>query len=181
MKKVLFAAVALIAAALTGVVTVGSDAGSDARPTKYIVLYDAGASPALVRAGVHKAGGRILKANNKVGVATAVSSNAKFLSRASGAPGIKGVARNVSIGSLKPDKRPKLAPEFTGQLRKAMKGVKLAPHKRSGGAGYLGSSTPPEPLADLQWDMQQIHATVDGSYKQNKGSKRVLVGILDTG
>ena len=26
-----------------------------------------------------------------------------------------------------------------------------------------------------------IHATVDGSYKKEKGSKRVLVGILDTG
>ena len=26
-----------------------------------------------------------------------------------------------------------------------------------------------------------IHATVDGSYKKQKGSKRVLVGILDTG
>ena len=43
------------------------------------------------------------------------------------------------------------------------------------------ATTQAEPLADLQWDMKMIHATADGSYKKEKGSKRVLVGILDTG
>jgi lantibiotic leader peptide-processing serine protease len=180
MRKVLFVAVALVAAAMTGVLSVGSDAGSDSRPTRYIVLYDAGASPALVRAGIQKAGGKILRANNKVGVATAISSNAKFLSRASAAPGIKGVARNMPIGRAKPQLRPKakLIPELNGDLKAAGK-LKAAPTKRSSASGYHASQ--PEPLAHHQWDMQQIHATVDGSYKKEKGSKRVLVGILDTG
>ena len=38
-----------------------------------------------------------------------------------------------------------------------------------------------EPLADLQWDMQQINATADGSYRVEHGDERVLVGIIDTG
>ena len=76
MRKVLFAAVALTAAAMTGVLSVGTEAGSDTRPTRYIVLYEAGASPAAVKAAVTQAKGRILKANNKVGVATVISSNA---------------------------------------------------------------------------------------------------------
>jgi subtilisin family serine protease len=38
-----------------------------------------------------------------------------------------------------------------------------------------------EPLADLQWDMDMIHATADGSYRKQRGSNRVLVGVIDTG
>jgi lantibiotic leader peptide-processing serine protease len=176
MRKVLFVAVALVAAAMTGVLSVGSDAGSDSRPTRYIVLYDAGASPALVRAGIQKAGGRILRANNKVGVATAISSNAKFLSRASAAPGIEGVARNMPIGRAKPQLRPKLTPETDLAMRKAARGQKALLRKSS---GY--HAAPAEPLAAQQWDMKQIHATPEGSYDTEKGSSRVLVGILDTG
>jgi subtilisin family serine protease len=180
MKKVLFAAVALTVAAATGVLSVGTEAGSDSRPYKYIVLYEASASPAAVRAAVKKADGRILRANNKVGVATAISANPRFLGEATASAAIKGVARNRRIGSVGPQFRPKakLIPELNGDLKAAGK-LKAAPTKRSAAAGYLASQ--PEPLADLQWDMKQIHATVDGSYKEEKGSSRVLVGILDTG
>jgi subtilisin family serine protease len=38
-----------------------------------------------------------------------------------------------------------------------------------------------EPLADLQWDMAMIHATVDESYAVGTGNHDVLVGIIDTG
>jgi subtilisin family serine protease len=181
MKKVLFAAVAITAAAMTGVLSVGTEAGSDTRPTRYIVLYQPGASPAALKAAVRKADGLVLRANSKVGVATAVSLNPKFISKASRANLIQGVARNVSIGHSAPKKgtvRPKkFSVEFEG--RNAAKRLKLAPSKRSAARGFHSSDV--EPLADLQWDMKMIHATADGSYKKEKGSKRVLVGILDTG
>ena len=67
---------------MTGVLSVGSDAGSDTRPAKYIVLYEQGASPAAVKAAVEQAKGRILRANNKIGVATAISANPRFLGEA---------------------------------------------------------------------------------------------------
>ena len=38
-----------------------------------------------------------------------------------------------------------------------------------------------DPLAAAQWDMQMIHATTDGSYARQQGSKAVRVGIIDTG
>ena len=38
-----------------------------------------------------------------------------------------------------------------------------------------------EPLAGLQWDMAQIHATAEGSYRVQPGNRGVRVGILDTG
>ena len=177
MKKVLFAAVALTAAAMTGVLSVGSDAGSDARPAKYIVLYEHGASPAAVKQAVKRAKGRILRANNKVGVATAISANPRFRGDAEASKAIKGVARNIPIGRAKPSLRPKLSPEQLRAFRKASRGTAV---QKSAGSGYL-SHNPEEPLADLQWDMKMIHATSEGSYHTEKGSKRVLVGILDTG
>src|SRR5215208_290855 len=177
MKTLLFAVAALTAAAMTGVLSVGSDAGSDARPAKYIVLYEQGASPAAVNAAVVRAQGRILRANNKVGVATAISANPRFRGDAEASRAIKGVARNVTIGRAKPSLRPKLSPEQLRAFRRASRGT--AQQQGSGGAYTHHSSA--EPLANLQWDMKMIHATPDGSYRVQRGSKRVLVGILDTG
>ena len=177
MQKVLFAVVALAAAAMVGSLAVGTNAGSDARPTRYIVLYEANASPAAVKAAVKQAKGRILKANNKVGVATAISANPGFRSEASASAAIKGVARNIPIGRAKPQLRPKLTPELNRALRRQSRGFKPAGQAQSGQNGRSS----PEPLADLQWDMRMIHATTDGSYKKQPGSKQVLVGILDTG
>jgi lantibiotic leader peptide-processing serine protease len=173
MKKVLFAVAALTAAAMTGVLSVGSDAGSDARPAKYIVLYEQGASPAAVKLAVKHAKGRVLRANNKVGVATAVSANPRFRGDAEASRAIKGVARNIPIGSAKPSLRPKLSPEQMRAFRRASRGA--------GSAGAYLHNSKSEPLAGLQWDMKMIHATPEGSYHTEKGSKRVLVGILDTG
>ena len=178
MRKLLFAVVAVTAAAITGVVSVGSDAGSDARPAKYVVLYEQGASPAAVKAAVVRAKGRILRANNKVGVATAISANPRFRGEAEASWAIKGVARNVTIGRAKPSLRPKLSPEQMRAFRRASRGT--ARQQRSSGGGYHHHNSA-EPLASLQWDMRMIHATSDGSYRVERGSKRVLVGILDTG
>jgi subtilisin family serine protease len=175
MRKVLFVAVALTAAAMTGVLSVGSDAGSDARPAKYIVLYEQGASPAAVKAAVAKAKGRILQANNKIGVATAVSSNSSFRGDAEAAAAIKGVARNIPIGRSDP----KLRRKFTDVNRDLGKVQKT--QQRSGTGSYHRSSRREEPLAHLQWDMKMINATANGSYRKERGSRRVLVGILDTG
>ena len=47
MQKVLFAAVALAAAAMVGSTAVGIDAGSDSRPTKYVILYSPNGTTAM--------------------------------------------------------------------------------------------------------------------------------------
>ena len=102
MQKVLFAAVALAAAAMVGSTAVGIDAGSDSRPTKYVILYSPNGTTAM-KAAVVKAGGRVLKANNRVGVATAISANPGFSARAGASKTIQGVARNHAIGRATPE------------------------------------------------------------------------------
>jgi len=176
MRKVLFAVVALAVIATIGSMAVGTEAGSDGRPTRYIVLYEPNASPAAVKAAVKQAKGRILRANNKVGVATVISASTRFRSDATRSAAIKSVARNIPIGRAHPQLRPKR----TLELDRAMKAAKgqLAPQQSGAGTSH---SSRDEPLAHLQWDMRMIHATSDGSYRKEKGSERVLVGILDTG
>jgi lantibiotic leader peptide-processing serine protease len=176
MRRALFAVVALAATAMIASMAVGTEAGSDSRPTKYVVLYSPNGTTAM-KAAVLKAGGRVLKANDRVGVATAVSANPSFKARAGASKAIQGVARNVPIGRAIPKLRPKLTGEDLRSIRKAAKGQRLAPQRSAG----KRSANRAEPLANLQWDMEMIHATVDGSYRKEKGSKRVLVGILDTG
>src|SRR5687767_6607764 len=97
MRRILFAAVALAAVAMVGSMAVGTEAGSDGRPTRYVILYSPNGTTAM-KAAVLKADGRVLKANNRVGVATAVSADPRFKARVGAAKVIQGVARNVPIG-----------------------------------------------------------------------------------
>lgn len=180
MHKATFAVVALAAAAMIGSLAVGgTQAGSDSRPTRYVVLYSPNATPAM-KAAVVKAGGRVLKANSRIGVATAVSADPRFKARMRASKAIQGISRNHPIGRVRPMLRPKVSEELLRSVRKAAKGQKAA---RGSGAFSYSHGSRAEPLAHLQWDMKMIHATNerDGSYRKQKGSSRVLVGILDTG
>jgi subtilisin family serine protease len=51
---------------------------------------------------------------------------------------------------------------------------------RGGGNHWGPGAGREEPLADLQWDMKQIGATTNGSYRYEQGNG-VRVGIIDTG
>ncbi|MFI0411923.1 S8 family peptidase [Actinomadura sp. 3N508] len=118
---------------------------------------------------VREAGGEIVHENRDVGVATVRSGNPAFIQDAMDERALVGAAHNRIIGEA-----PKTA------KKKSAKVEELVGTKR--GASLAGKpSKDKEPLADLQWDMKQIHATADGSYKKEPGDKRVLVGVLDTG
>jgi subtilisin family serine protease len=185
MQKVLFAVVALAAAAMIGSMAVGIEAVSDGRPTRYVVLYSPDATTAM-RAAVREAGGRVVRANNRVGVATAISSDARFKARLGASRVVQGVARDRVIGRAIPRLRtgklqPRFSEEYLPAVRKATKRLKLAKQRRSGSYRFQNGGNSAEPLAHLQWDMRMIRATPNGSYRKQKGSKRVLVGIIDTG
>jgi subtilisin family serine protease len=170
------AAVLTAVIALTAALTVQAHAqptgSEDAR--EYVVVYRDGVSATEARAAVAASGGIVVNENAGVGVATVVTTNADFAEQAAGQAALDGVARNVRIGSLGPgDRRPK--PGDVERLSDA----------RAAGLG-AGSRDAPElpgvePLGGLQWDMQLIHATADGSHREQAGDRKVLVGIIDTG
>ncbi len=150
----------------------GSTGSSTA--TNYVVLQSAGSGTAQAKAAVLAAGGTVVSENTVLGYVVARSSAAGFETAVDAAPGVIGAARNRIIGTAPKETRaPQSAIE---QLRDHSAGALL--HRPSAGHGKPASA---EPLADLQWDMKQIDATATGSYAKQKGSKKVLVGIIDTG
>jgi subtilisin family serine protease len=86
---------------------------------------------------------------------------------------VAGVARNRSIGQAP------LARAGGAHARDSVEQEGRAVAR--GGRASDGGKHRGDPLADLQWDMHQIRATGKGSYKVERGDRRVLVGIIDTG
>lgn len=149
---------------------------ASATPQSYVVVYSHGVTLAQARAAVAAAGGTIVKENRAVGVATAISSAPDFLSRALRQPALYGATKNRVIGS---------ATEMSGP--EWLKAEQLTPSEkreasaRSSSKAQAATEAGEDPLANLQWDMEMIHATVDGSYGVQPGDPRVLVGVIDTG
>jgi subtilisin family serine protease len=182
MRRLVIAAIAAVATATplgAGAAAAPSATVEASAEQQYVVLYGAGASADAARAAIAAAGATIVSENTDVGVATVVTTNPDFAAAADAQPAIEGTARNRVVGDV---------PESRTASGTAGKHDQAEADGRAGGAAAApldaarrGPVPQAEPLASLQWDMQQIGATVDGSYRYEPGKKGVLVGILDTG
>jgi subtilisin family serine protease len=162
------ALVATLAIALAGSLPVAS-ARTDGRLREYVVQYERGASLAEGRAAVRAAGGRVVDELSAIGVAKVVSRNGNFILDAAAEASLAGAARNRVIGYAEPALRQKVD---------EVESLAAASKARSAAVEVAADA---EPLAGLQWDMDMIDATVDGSYASQPGNPDVLVGIIDTG
>jgi hypothetical protein len=107
------------------------------------------------------------------------TTNSDFVAAADAQAAIEGTAANRVVASV---------PDETGAAAKAKKtdAVEDILRESEGLAANSSRRVAPgapaaEPLAGLQWDMQAIGATADGSYRYERGDKRVKVAIIDTG
>ncbi len=153
--------------------SVGSAAPSAER--EYLVLLKGTDVDAAAKKAIADAGGRIVETNAAVGYVYATSDDAGFAADLTRSGEVSGVAQERTIGH---------APQQKRAERKSVEkvdGEKVTGATRSAQGSGPGSPTTPEPLADRQWDMRQIGATPAGSYAKNRGSKKVVVGIIDTG
>lgn len=164
------AAIALVTASLGTAMPLRSESWSG-EAVSYVVVYDVSASTAAARNALTVVGGSIVKENLRVGVATVVSQNPAFLEAVRGQTALMGAAIDRPIGNTVGT--PAGADLELAKARAAARGTTHDTREFEGKGGA-------EPLADLQWGMKMIHATVDGSYARERG-KGVLVGIMDTG
>jgi len=176
--RILVACLTAAAVVGTGLVAGGSaDAVTNGNtavqaPTDYIVLHAVGSGSAATEAAVKAAGGTVVSTNNDLGYVVARSSSTGFVKQVDAAPGVIGAARNRVVGE---------APKAKQASKNAIEKMTLLAGKSKSGTRHGGGSVTAEPLADLQWDMKLIDATAKGSYAKQKGSKKVLVGVIDTG
>jgi subtilisin family serine protease len=156
------------AAAQTEAAAAPAAAGAQTTGSTYLVMFAQGSDGAAALKAAKAAGASIVSVDRKLGYATVRSANATAMSKLAGASGVQGTARNRVIGA-------------------APKGAKDGVEKLAPAAGDRAAvadapaATPAEPLANRQWDMRQIGATPQGSYAVDQGSKKVRVGVIDTG
>ena len=155
-------------AAVGGLLAVAG--GADAAQVtgrEYVVVYEQGAGDGAARAAIADAGGRIVSENAQLGVATVRTSDAAFAGEVAESPAVVGAATNRVIGKAPRDVVKRDAIEHdVGTVR---------------GATDFRRALGGDPLGPLQWNMQMIHATPEGSYARQQGSKAVRVGVIDTG
>jgi subtilisin family serine protease len=164
---VIAAVVALVAGGLLAAVP--ASAGSDGKVREYVVLYDDGASAAEARAAIGSLDGVIVDEITQIGLAKVRTSNDAFEADVAGEAALAGAAPNRIIGYAEP------------ALREKVDDVEALIDAEGTTAAEDVAAVDAEPLAGLQWDMEMIDATVDGSYAVDTGNSDVLVGIIDTG
>ncbi|WP_259402911.1 S8 family peptidase [Microbispora sp. H10670] len=128
----------------------------------YLVFYVDGGRAAAQRAA-EAAGGTVRVHDDRLGYLVVRTSAPE---RIGDDPAVVGVARDRPIG------RTADAPVSAGPGRTLPGAWRPGTAARAGGA---------EPLADRQWNMRMIGATPTGSYAKARGSRKVLVGVMDTG
>ena len=142
-----------------------------ARPHQFVVLYKNGVSAKAARAAIRAAGGRVVRENRAIGLATVRTRSSRFAVRARAQAALAGAATDRPIGR---------APG-AGQSAPPWRAVE----SEGNGRGAPGEAPTPrrsgDNLSSLQWDMQMIGATPSGSYARQPGSHAVRVGIIDTG
>jgi subtilisin family serine protease len=157
-----------------------SRSGEVASTGDYLVFHAQGRQREALRA-IEAGGGTAAGADTRLGYVIARGPGAAFAERVGADPSVVGVTANRRVGSaaaLPPAQRA-AAPATLPNLP-VTAGESATPAEVSSKA-FTGGVAAAEPLAWRQWDMRMIGATPRGSYAKARGTKKVLVGIIDTG
>ncbi|MBH5336760.1 S8 family serine peptidase [Streptomyces pactum] len=153
-----------VTATAAGAGTAGTTATDGAGTMSYVVNLRPGNSAAVQRA-VTEAGGRVVVAYDRIGVIVAHSAEPGFAGR------IRAVRGVHSVGATRTTPLTPSATADVGELQR----LSPAAAARSAAAARPGQ----EPLEPNQWDMRMIGA--DRANAVDDGSRRVTVGVIDTG
>jgi len=181
-RKHISVAVTSAAVLLTATVT-GTTWSSSASPTRsagtqaatsYVVLAEAGTSVTALADSLAGSGSKVTSVNRDIGMVVVSSTDTAFRARATKISGVEGVAADRSIGYA-PTRRPLTVERENLTAAKAGK----APKALKAPAAKKPPKVKSDPLDSLLWGMKMINA--DQAHAVTLGSKRVRVGIMDTG
>ena len=176
MRRIFAAALAAVAIAATSAQS--ADAAQQRTARNYVTVYEHGVTLANAKAAVRAIGGRVVATRPALHAMLVSSSRRDFRSAALRSRVLKGAVLNQVIGRTTvraSDAAPAAKPDP----------VENEGRRYGGGDGGVtvrkSSSGLTEPLAGWQWDMRMIGATPSGSYSTQRGSKNVIVAVIDTG
>jgi subtilisin family serine protease len=161
------AALAAMTVVSVAVPAVSTPAAGPGQETGYLVVLNEQDRAVGLRA-IERAGGKVVKLN-KLGIATATSSNPGFAS-ALGSSGAVEAVGNDGGWQLQPLSVTQEPPPVPG------------PEMAADCAAQYGVAVDvgPDQLSACQWDMRRINASPAGSYAVNRGAG-ATIGIIDTG
>lgn len=169
------AASGALAALLLPAGAAGATKATDLR--QYTVLYAPGASIASAHAALRQLDARIVSENRDIGVATVSTRTRGFVAAATRRSALSGAAVVREIG-----RTPGAGAAKRRQGRIEREGVGVLKNSAAADAARRHPPLPnADPLSGLQWDMNLMHANVNGSYRREPGDPGVKVGIIDTG
>ncbi|MEU8267336.1 S8 family serine peptidase [Sphaerisporangium sp. NPDC049002] len=180
---------------VTGAGAVAAPASSEAG--QYLVFYAQGRQAGALGA-IRAGGGTVEAVDAKLGYVIAQGPAKGFAERLGASTSVVGVTGNRRIGAATALSSGDRASVPTAPMSVAESSMPatwtssaqaLAPAAGTSGtsgasaAGASSGTASPhgDPLSGRQWDMKMIGATPTGSYAKERGSKKVLVGIIDTG
>lgn len=168
-------AAVLFAASVTGITWTSSAStertASTQETTSYVVLAAQGVSAQQVADQLAAGGAQVTSVNATVGLVTVTSQDANFTAAAGEVAGVSGVAADRSIGYSPARGVDQVEQENLARSGKAA---------RAGQKARPGRPQPKaDPLDSQLWGMRMIKA--DKAHAVDQGSKRVKVGIIDTG
>jgi subtilisin family serine protease len=173
---------AVVAGSVAGLLCVAAGTGTatGGQERQFVVVYAQGGSAEAAHAAIAAAGGTLLSENTAVGVATVSTKSDAFQVAARASSAIQGVARSTIIGRAPDDRAAEGNASSKRDVAQADLQGATAARGTSPGAEDSEDAKKQEPLAGLQWDMQQIGATAGGSQRYEQGTG-VRVGVIDTG
>ena len=171
MRRKIMLAVAVVGAAAVGVPAAAEPTPPEpsGRTVEYSVLARDGVDVGAVEAAVRAAGGTVTRDNPAAGLLTVEAPENGFTTRLSSVRSVLYVSRTVAIGHT-PTKVPIVDRDAVEK------------ENRAGGAGNRRDRPQPtgmDPLDGLLWGLRSVRS--DLARTVQPGSKRVRVGVLDTG
>jgi subtilisin family serine protease len=159
---------ALGATAATAAPTAAPAAAAQGSPKSYVVLAEKGGDAKALARKLAKEGATVTSVNTAIGMVTVESGDAGFAASARTLDGVDTAAANSVVG-----RAPQSRPDRTALERlRPGDAAKAAP-------ATAGKKPRTDPLDDHLWGMEMIDAVE--AHQVTMGSKRVRVGVMDTG
>lgn len=171
------AAAVAVSTASVGVVSATPAAAQDAAEAHFVVLGPQHGSMNKTEASIRAAGGEVLQSWPQIGVIIATSTNADFAATVRRKPGVTAAGASRNLAEL--GQAAAAGARVAGAAAQQDMLATIDAVATTAATSQAPSAVTPEPLEANQWGVRAIKS--DQANAISGGSRKVLVGVLDSG